>query len=151
MNIGKYVFSQIIELLSHKRFQALVKRHAAAYQTKDFTCWKQFLCMACGQLTHRESISDTVMCLTANSDKLYHLGIGKIFSISTLTRANENRSYLIYEELAMQLIKEATHLYINDDKLDINLKGNVCNKRDNNRRVLIYVLLADFSFYKRRN
>lgn len=46
-------------------------------------------------------------------------------AISTLTRANESRSYRIYEDLAMLLINEAKQLYLNDNKLDINLKGNV--------------------------
>lgn len=112
-------------LVSSTSFQTLVERHSGDYRTKDFSCWKQYLCMAFGQLTHRESISDTMLCLKANGDKLYHLGIGKAVAISTLTRANENRSYRIYEELAMLLIKEAKQLYINDNKLDVNLKGNV--------------------------
>lgn len=99
--------------------------HSGDYKVKEFSCWKQFLCMAFSQLTHRESLSDTVMCLAANASKAYHLGIGKVVSKSTLTRANENRSYRIYQDLAMLLIKEAKQLYINDDKLDIELKGNV--------------------------
>ncbi|MGH7240046.1 MAG: IS4 family transposase [Candidatus Saccharimonadales bacterium] len=125
MNSGKYIFSQIMGLVSSTSFKALVGRHSGDYKTKDFNCWKQYLCMAFGQLTHRESISDTLLCLKANADKLYHLGIGKPVAVSTLTRANESRSYRIYEELAMQLIKEAKQLYLNDDKLDIHLKGNV--------------------------
>jgi len=125
MNSGKYVFSQIMNLISYKRFQATVDKHSGDYKVQGFNCWKQFLCMAFGQLTHRESVSDTIMCLKANASKLYHLGIGKVISKSTLTRANANRSYLIYQDLAMLLIKEAKQLYINDDKLDINLKGNV--------------------------
>lgn len=125
MYSGKYVFSQIMSLISSTSFQTLVDKHYGDYKVKDFSCWKQFLCMAFGQLTHRESISDTVMCLQANTTKLYHLGIGKAISKSTLTRANENRSYLIYQELAMLLIKEAKQLYINDDKLDVEIKGNV--------------------------
>jgi hypothetical protein len=81
--------------------------------------------MAFGQLTHRESISDTVMCLKANAGKTYHLGIGEVVAKSTLTKANENRSYLIYQELAMSLIKEAKQLYLSDDDLEVSLKGNV--------------------------
>jgi hypothetical protein len=54
MNQGKYIFSQIIGLISHKQFQTLVGRHKGDYKVRDFTCWKQFLCMAFGQFTHRE-------------------------------------------------------------------------------------------------
>lgn len=126
MNNGKYVFSQIMGLVSSTSFETIVNRHFGNYKVKSFSCWKQFLCMAFGQLTHRESISDTMLCLKANTDKMYHLGIGKkVVGVSTITRANETRSYLIYQELAMLLIKEAKQLYLNDDELDIQLKGNV--------------------------
>ena len=125
MNQGKYVFSQIMGLISYKQFQTIVNRHFGDYKVRDFSCWKQFLCMAFGQLTHRESISDTILCLKANANKMYHLGIGDVVAVSTITRANENRPYLIYEELAMLLIKEAKQLYIDDDDLEVSLKGNV--------------------------
>jgi len=125
MNSGKYVFTQIIGLVSSTSFQTIVNRHSGDYKTKDFRCWKQFLCMAFGQLTHRESLSDTLMCLKANAHKLYHLGIGELVANSTLTRANENRSYLIYEELAMLLIKQAKQLYLDENDLEIQLKNNV--------------------------
>src|SRR5271170_1018292 len=122
---GSYVFSQIMSLVSHKQFQTLVKRHNGEYKVKDFTCWKQFLCMAFGQLTHRESLSDTLMCLKANAGKMYHLGIGEVVVKSTLTKANENRSYRIYQDLAMLLIKEAKQLYVGDSDLEVDLSNNV--------------------------
>lgn len=125
MNQGKYVFSQIIDLVSSTSFQTIVNRHQGDYKVKDFSCWKQFLCMAFGQLTHRESLSDTLLCLKANSSKLYHLGIGNIIAKSTLSKANENRSCQIYEDLAMLLIKEAKGLYLFDNDLEVVLKNNV--------------------------
>jgi hypothetical protein len=125
MNQGKYVFSQIIGLLSYKKFQTIVNRHSGDYKVRDFNCWKQFLCMAFGQLTHRESISDTMLCLRANSSKMYHIGIGEVVALSTITRANENRSYKIYEELAMMLIKDAKALYLDENNLDVPINSNV--------------------------
>ncbi|HKC36834.1 MAG TPA: IS4 family transposase [Chitinophagaceae bacterium] len=125
MNQGKYIFSQIIGLISHKQFQTIVNRHFGDYKIREFSCWKQFLCMAFGQLTHRESLSDTVLCLKANTNKMYHLGIGEVVAVSTITRANENRSFQIYEDLALLLIKEAKQLYLFDDDLEVPLKGNV--------------------------
>jgi hypothetical protein len=122
---GSYVFSQIMSLVSHKRFQTLVKHHKGEYKVKDFTCWKQFLCMAFGQLTHRESLTDTLMCLKANAGKMYHLGIGEVVAKSTLTKANENRSYQIYQDLTMLLIKEAKQLYLGDSDLEVPLSNNV--------------------------
>jgi hypothetical protein len=106
MFTGKYVFSQLMGLVSSTSFQTIVNRHSGDYKVREFSCWKQFLCMVFGQLTHRESITDTMMCLNAVANKTYHLGLGKVVAVSTITRANENRSYKIYEELAMLLIKE---------------------------------------------
>ena len=112
-------------LVSTTSFQTIVNKHFGDYKVREFSCWKQFLCMAFGQLTHRESISDTILCLKANANKMYHIGIGNVVSVSTITRANETRSALIYEELAMLLIKEAKQLYKNDNELEVSLKGNI--------------------------
>jgi hypothetical protein len=125
MNSGKYIFSQIMSLVSSTSFQTLVTRHKGNYKVKDFSCWKQYLCMAFGQLTHRESLSDTILCLKANADKTYHLGIGDVVAKSTLSTANENRSYLIYYDLAMILIKQAKELYFGDSDLEVELENNV--------------------------
>ena len=120
-----YVFSQIMGLISHKKFQSIVNQHFGDYKVKDFTCWKQYLCMAFGQLTHRESLSDTMLCLKANTGKLYHLGIGNAVAVSTIARANETRSYKIYETLAGQLIRQAKDLYLDEKETDVWLQGNV--------------------------
>jgi hypothetical protein len=125
MNQGKYVFSQVMGLISHKSFQTCVNRYDGEYKVKHFSCWKQFLCMAFGQLTHRESLTDAMICLSANASKLYHIGIGEIVSKSTLSKANENRDWRIFADLAMVLIAEAKSLYLNDNDLDVALSNNV--------------------------
>lgn len=99
MNSGKYVFSQIMNLVSSTSFKTIVNRHFGDYKVKEFSCWRQFLCMAFGQLTHRESISDTILCLKANADKMYHLGMGEVVAVSTITRANESRSFQFMKTL----------------------------------------------------
>ncbi len=66
-----------------------------------------------------------MLCLKANSGKLYHLVIGSVFAFSTISRANETRSYKIYETLACQIIQEAKQLYIDKSENDIWLQGSV--------------------------
>jgi hypothetical protein len=56
---------------------------------------------------------------------MYHVGIGEVVANSTLSTANESRSYLIYEQLAMMLIKEAKQLYLKDNDLEVQLQANV--------------------------
>ena len=125
MNKGTYVFSQIMGLVSHRKFQTIVNQHLGDCKVRDFTCWKQYLCMAFGQLTHRESLSDTMLCLKANAGKLHHRGIGNPVAVSTISRANETRPYKIFETLAGQLIHEAKKLYVEHKDNEIWSKGNV--------------------------
>jgi hypothetical protein len=125
MNHGKYVFAQIFEFVSHNDFLKCVEKYNGDYKTKHFSCWKQYLCMAFGQLTHRESLSDTILCVSANSKKLYHLGIGSAISKSTLSKANENRDWRIYQDFALMLIAEAKELYVGDNQLEVDIKNNV--------------------------
>jgi len=119
------VFTQLIEFASDDVFKGCVKRYNGDYNNKGLTCWKQFLCMAFGQLTHRESLSDTALCLRLHKDKLYHLGIGKPFNKSTIARANENRDWRIFRDFALKLIAKARVLCKDDNLLDLNLKGKV--------------------------
>lgn len=128
MNGGRYVFSQIMVLVSSTSFQTLVTRHNGDYKLKGFSCWKQFLCEAFSQLTHPESLSNTLMCLKANANKLYHLGLDELIANSTLIRVNENRSYRIYEQFTMLLIQQAKQLYFGDNDLEGLLKKCVCHR-----------------------
>lgn len=125
MNQGKMVFSQLIEFASDDVFKCCVKRYNGNYKAKEFTCWRQFLCMCFGQLTQRQSLSDTAMCLKLQSEKLYHLGIGRSFDKSTISRANESRDWRIFRDFALKLIEQAKVLLAEDNQLDIKLKGDI--------------------------
>ena len=77
MNQGKYVFAQLIEFLSHNDFIRCVSNYQGNYKVKSFTCWHQLLYMVFGQLSNRECLSDLIVCLQSQTNKSYHLGIGK--------------------------------------------------------------------------
>jgi hypothetical protein len=125
MNTGKMVFAQVMDFAPYHVFKYCVKRYNGDFKVQNLTCWKQFLCMAFGQLTHRESLSDTALCLKLQRDKLYHLGIGQPFHKSTISRANENRDWRIFQDFALKLIEQAKSLYSNYNQLDIKLKGGI--------------------------
>ena len=114
-----------MDFASQDIFKNIVKQYGGNYKTKDFSSWKHFLCLAFGQLTHRESMSDTMLCLKLNSSKLFHLGIGKAFDKSTVSRANETRDWKIFQDFGMKLIEQAKELYKGTNQLDLNLKGDI--------------------------
>ena len=61
MNQGKMIFSQIMDFASQDIFKNIVGHYNGNYKTKEFSSWKHFLCLSFGQLTHRESMSDTML------------------------------------------------------------------------------------------
>jgi len=115
MNLGKTIFSQVIDHLPMHMFRQCVSRYHGHRKVKTFSCLDQYLCMAFAQLTYRESLRDIEACLRAQQSKLYHMGIRCKVSRNTLSNANKIRNWRIYADLAQSLIHIARRLYINDD------------------------------------
>jgi len=111
MYAGKLVFAQLTDLIHPEQFRRCVRRYHGDYKVKTFSCWNQFLCMAFGQLTFRESLRDVETCLRSRPDQLYHLGIRGEVSRSVLADANRERDWRIYHDLAQLLIRHARALY----------------------------------------
>lgn len=115
MHAGRFVFSQLMDFLPKYEYSKCVRRYRGNRRMRTFSCYDQFLCMAFGQLTYRESLRDIVTCLGALKMKLFHVGIRGNVSRSTLADANENRDWHIYADFAQVLIAEARGLYVDED------------------------------------
>lgn len=115
MHTGQIVFSQLMEHVPHYWFRRSVARYNGERRMRGFSCWDQFLCMAFGQLTFRESLRDLEVCLRSRPEQLYHMGIRGRVSRSTLADANELRDWRIYADIAAVLIRRARTLYANDN------------------------------------
>ncbi len=123
MNQGKHVFAQVMEFVEHYRFDQCVETYHGHRYAKSFSCREQFLAMAFGQLSYRESLRDVVICLSSQKAKLYHLGFKAPVAKSTIARANEKRDWCIYQDFASILIKEARRLYVDDTDFKLKLDG----------------------------
>src|SRR5262245_26343884 len=108
---GKLVFAQVMDHLPMHTFRRCVDRFKGDHSVKSFTCQDQLRCMAFAQLTFRESLRDTVICLQAQSAKLYHMGLRGSVARSTFSEANEGRDWRIYATFAQALIGQARKLY----------------------------------------
>ena len=104
-----------MDFIHPQRFHRCVRRYGGSYKVKSFSCWDQFLCMAFGQLTYRDSLADIETCLRSRPDQLYHLGFRGQVAHSTLADANQNRDWKIYHDLAQSLIQRARLLYRHED------------------------------------
>ena len=114
MNNGKTLFAQLMDFLPWKTFHRIVDRCDGDRYVKSMTCADQFRVMAFAQLTYRESLRDIEVCLSAQSAKLYHMGLRQETKRSTLADTNEARDWRIHAEFAQHLIEQARKLYTGD-------------------------------------
>jgi len=124
MNQGKYIFAQLTDFLPRRVFDRIVKKHNGNKYIRTFTCWNQMLCMVFGQLTSRDSMRDLMLSIEAHQPKYYHLGFGQTVTRRNLGKANEKRSYKIFEEFAYVLIEQARKSSYKSD-FEIEVDGNV--------------------------
>ena len=124
MNTGRYVLSQVLDLVHWQTLSRLVQRYDAESKVRHFGCRQQLICMAFAQLTWREGLRDIATCLNARSEALYHLGFREKVAKSTLADANEHRDWRLWEDLAKGLMRKARVLYAGED-LGLELENTV--------------------------
>lgn len=115
MNTGRFVLSQVLDLVHWQTLSRLVARYDAESRVRHFGCRQQLICMVFAQMTSREGLRDITTCLNARPETLYHLGFTEPVAKSTLADANENRDWRIWEDLAKSLMRKARPLYANED------------------------------------
>ena len=108
------VFSQITTALYSTEFSRCVELFPNERSTRGLTEYDQFLALAFGQLTYRESLRDIVACLAAKSGLLYHLGFRGHLSRTNLAYANRHRDWRLFQALAQILMRRAARFYQDD-------------------------------------
>ncbi len=125
MNSGKYVFAQLLQVVSRYEFDKCVVRYNGNYRVRELNCWNQFIQLFFGQLTARNSLRDICVCLKAHRKKLYHLGIKQNVNQSTLSRANEGRDWRIFADFGEYLIKLVRPLYAQSPIPNVSVENDV--------------------------
>ena len=115
MNVGKTLFSQVMDFVPWKSVERIVKRYDGDYRARSLSCGEIFRVLAFSQFTWRESLRDIEACLAANRNKLFHMGLSSVPARSTLAEALELRDWRIFHDIAMCLIAKARKLYAEDD------------------------------------
>ena len=116
MHSGRLVFAQLMDFLPRHEFDACVRRYGGDRRPRGFSCRDQFLCLAFGQLTYRESLRDIETCLRALGAKRYHAGFRGAVSRSTLADANRTHDWRIFADFAQVLISRARTLSAQDSQ-----------------------------------
>lgn len=144
MNTGKTLFAQLMDFLPWTTFTRCVARYGGDKGVRTLTCAEQFRVMAFAQLTYRESLRDIEACLSAQRNKLYHMGFRQPIRRSTLADANEARDWRIHADFAQRLIAQTRALYASEDLgLDLTNTG-LCAGLDHHRPVPVDVPVGAF-------
>ncbi len=124
MNVGRTVFAQLMDLVPLRALHRCAARYGGDRKVRTLRCLDQFLALAFGQLTYRESLRDVCVCLDALGAKRYHMGWRAPIKRSTLADANERRDWRIFRDFGEHLIALARPLYAGD-ALGSALRGSV--------------------------
>ena len=124
MNVGKTLFSQVMEFVPWTSFTRIVDRYSGNAGVRRMSCAEQFRVMAFAQLTWRESLRDIEVTLGANATKRYAMGLRHEVHRSTLADANDSRDWRLWSDLAALLIRRARKLY-RDEDLGLDLTHTV--------------------------
>ena len=111
MYTGPMVFAQVMDLVPWRRFQTCVDRYHGDTKTHALSTQEFFKIMAFAQLTGRESLRETILCLRAIPAHLYHLGLPQRLVRSNVAHANHRRHWKIFYDFAKILIAEARTYY----------------------------------------
>ena len=125
MYSGKFVFSQMLEIVNRYEFNKCVNRYKGNYHIREFDCWNQFTQLLFGQLASLPSLRAISVCLQAHKHQLYHLGIKKQVDSSVLSRANERRNWLIFSDFGKYLIQLVRPFYSDCPIPKINIDNEI--------------------------
>lgn len=103
------IMNQLQDFVPRHHFDTLVKSYFGERYVKSFTCWNQFTTMLYAQVSGKDSLRDIQNSLTAQSHKLYHLGLQSV-KRSTLADANQTRDYHIYEKLFYRIYERCENI-----------------------------------------
>ena len=97
------IFNQVLHLIPRHQFEGIVKKYQSDRYVKYFSCWQQFISLLYAQIRGKDSLRDIETSLRTQSSKWYHLGI-KDIKRSTLSDANNQRDWRVYEELFYRIL-----------------------------------------------
>ena len=101
------LFSRMLSLVNRHQFERFVREHKAERGAKGFSCWSQFVAMMFCQLAQAKSLREIIDGLACCEGKLRHLGLQSSPKRSTLSYANTNRPWQLFETLFYAILEVA--------------------------------------------
>lgn len=147
-------FNELLKGLPRATFDQCVRRHNADKYIKQFKHWNHLIAMLYAQLSGASGLRPLEAGFNSHAAAHHHLGV-KPLKRATLADANENRSDVVFAELARWLMTQATGavrregqelLYLLDST-SVTLKGKLFerwtagNRTRNTQGIKLHMLL----------
>lgn len=113
---GQPVLSQILDLISSSLIQKANRKHQANRYYKKLPLRIHLVSLLYGVFSYCNGLRELCEGMLACEGKLAHLGLDKAPARSTLSDANNNRSYRVFETIYEGLLKQY-HSFISDSRL----------------------------------
>lgn len=110
MNKFNSIFGQILQIFSKREFYKAVIETGSEKGAKGFTSWQQFVAMLFCQLGQAHSLREICGGLASCLGKARHLGIEVAPKHSTLSYANEHRSWQLYQKIFYEMLVKCQSL-----------------------------------------
>jgi hypothetical protein len=113
---GQPILSQILDTIPCSIINSANRKHNANRYYKRIPLRVHLISLLYGVFSYCNGLRELCEGMLACEGKLLHLGFDKAPARSTLSDANTNRSYLVFETIYFELIKKY-HSFISDSRL----------------------------------
>jgi hypothetical protein len=114
--VGQPILSQILSCISLQTINSASRKHNSNHYYKKIPVRVHLISQLYGVFSYCNGLRELCEGMLACEGKLTHLGLDKAPARSTLSDANTNRSYLVFETIYFELIKQY-HSFISDSRL----------------------------------
>lgn len=113
---GQPILSQVLDLISSSLINRVARKYNANRYYKQLPLRVHLVSLLYGVFSYCNGLRELCEGLLACEGKLVHLGFDKAPARSTLSDANSNRNFLVFETIYTELVKQY-HSFISDSRL----------------------------------
>lgn len=114
--VGQPILSQIISCISNKTISDAALKHSSNRYYKKIPLRVHLVSLLYGVFSYCNGLREICEGMLGCEGKLAHLGLDKAPARSTLSDANSQRSYMVFESIYYELLKQY-HSFISDSRL----------------------------------
>lgn len=114
--VGQPILSQIISCISKRTISDAVKKHDSNRYYKKIPTRVHLVSLLYGVFSYCNELREICEGMLGCEGKLVHLGLDKAPARSSLSDANNRRSYMVFETIYYDLLKQY-HSFISDSRL----------------------------------